>query len=85
METVANFISLVSKITPVGDCSLEIRRCLLLGKICDQPREHIKKQRYYYANKDPCIQGYGFSSSHVWMWELDYKETEHQRIDDFEL
>ena len=41
----------------------------------DQPRQHIKKQRYYFANKGLSSQGYGFSSSHVWMWELDYKES----------
>ena len=40
----------------------------------DQPRQHIKKQRHYFANKGPSSQGYGFYSSHVWMWELDYKE-----------
>ena len=38
-----------------------------------QPRQHIKKQRHYFANKGPSNQSYGFSSSHVWMWELDYK------------
>ena len=41
----------------------------------DQPRQHIKKQRHYFANKRPSHQSYGFSSSHVWMWELDYKES----------
>ena len=41
----------------------------------DQPRLHIKKQRHYFANKDPSSQGYGFSSSHVWMCELEYKES----------
>ena len=41
----------------------------------DQPRQHITKQRHYCANKDPSSQGYGFSSSHVWMWEFDYKES----------
>ena len=41
----------------------------------DQPRQHIKKQRYYFANKGPSSQGYGFSSSHVWMGELDYKKS----------
>ena len=41
----------------------------------DQPRQPIKKQRYYFANQGPSSQGYGFSSSHVWMWELDYKES----------
>ena len=43
-------------------------------KSYDQPRQHIKKQRRYFANKSPSSQGYGFASSHVWMWELDYKE-----------
>ena len=41
----------------------------------DQPRQHIKKQRYYFANKDPFSQSYGLSSNHVWMWGLDYKES----------
>ena len=41
----------------------------------DQPRQHIKKQRHYFANKGLSSQGYGFSSGHVWMWELDYKES----------
>ena len=40
-----------------------------------QPRQHIKKQRHYFANKGPCSQGCGFSSSHIWVWELDYKES----------
>ena len=44
-------------------------------KSYDQPREHIKKQRHYFANKGPSSQGYGFSISHVWMWQLDYKES----------
>ena len=41
----------------------------------DQPGQHIKKQRYYFADKGPCSQSYGFSSGHVWMWELDHKES----------
>ena len=44
-------------------------------KSYDQPRQHIKKQRHYFANKSPSSQGYGFSNSHIWMWELDYKES----------
>ena len=47
----------------------------------DQSRWHIKKQRHYFANKGPSSQGYAFSSGHVWMWELDCEEGEHQRID----
>ena len=41
----------------------------------DQPGQHIKKQRHYFVNKGLSSQGYGFSSGHVWMWELDYKES----------
>ena len=41
----------------------------------NQPRQHIQKQRHYFANKGPSSQSYGFSSSHVWMWVLDYKES----------
>ena len=41
----------------------------------DQPRQHIRKERHYFTNKDPSSQSYGFSSSHVWMWELNYKES----------
>ena len=54
-------------------------------KSYDQHRQHIKKQRHYFVNKDLSSQGYGFSSSHVWMWELDYKKPEPRRTDAFEL
>ena len=54
-------------------------------KCHDQPRQHIKKQRHYFANKSPSSQSYGFSSSHVWMWELDYKESWAPKIDAFAL
>ena len=47
----------------------------LWKKSYDQPRHHIKKQRHYFANKGPSSQSYGFSSSHIWMWELNYKES----------
>ena len=68
VETVADFIFVGSKISSDGDCNHEIKRCLLLGrKSYDQPRQHIKKQRHYFANKGPSSKGYGFSSSHVWM------------------
>ena len=49
----------------------------------DQLRKHIKKQRHYFANKDPSSQGYSFSSSRVWMWTI--KKTEHWRINAFDL
>ena len=48
-------------------------------KSYDQPRQHIQKQRHYFANKGPSSQGYGFSSSHVWMWELDCEESWEQK------
>ena len=51
----------------------------------DQHRQHIKKQRHYFVHKGPSSQGYGFSSSYIWMWELDLKKAEHQKIDAFEL
>ena len=54
-------------------------------KSYDQPKQCIKKQRHYFVNKSPSSQSYGFFSSHLWMWELDYKEAEYQRIDAFEL
>ena len=50
-----------------------------------KPRQHIKKQRHHFANKALDSQSYGFSSRHVWMWELDIKKAEHWRIDAFEL
>ena len=54
-------------------------------KSYDQPGLHIKKQRHYFANKGPFSQGYGFSSSHVWMWEWSINKAEHRRTDAFEL
>ena len=74
VETVTDFIFLGCKITADGECSHEIKRCLLLGS-CDQHRQHIKKQRHYFDNKIPSSQSYDFSSSHVWMWEMNYKES----------
>ena len=67
METVSDFIFLGSKITADGDCSHEIKRCLLLGRKVMTYLRHIKKQRHYFANKGPSSQSYGFSSTHVWM------------------
>ena len=67
-ETVTDFIFLGSKVTADGDCSHEIKRRLLLGmESYDQPRQHNKKQRHYFANKGLASQDYAFSSTHVWM------------------
>ena len=57
----------------------------LWKKSCDQPRQHIKKLRHYFANKGPSSQSYGFSSSHVQMWELDHKESWAPKIYALEL
>ena len=67
MQTVTDFIFLGSTITENGDCSREIKRCLLAPwkKSYDQHRKHITKQRHYFANKGPSSQSYGFSSSPV--------------------
>ena len=69
METGTDFIFLGSKITADGDCShhLQVKTLFSWKKSYDQPRQHIKKQRHYFANKRPSSQSYGFSNSHVWM------------------
>ena len=72
VETVTDFIFLGSKITADGDCGHEIKRGLLLGRKVMTNLESILKSRDI-ANKGPSSQSYGFSNSHVWMWELDYK------------
>ena len=68
-------IFLGSKITADGDCSHEIKRQLLLGRKVMTSLDSILKSRHYYANNGPSSQSCGFSSSHVWMWEFDYKES----------
>ena len=76
VETVSDFIFGGSKITADGDCSHEIKKCLLLGrKVMTNLDSIFKKQRHYFLNESPSSQGYGFSSSHVRMRELDYKEN----------
>ena len=67
VETVVDFIILGSKITADGDCSHEIKTLTPWKKSYDQPRQDIKKQRHYFADKGLSSQSYGFSSSHVWM------------------
>ena len=67
VETVTVFIFLVSKITADGDYSHEIKTLAPWKKSYAPPRQHIKKQRYYFVNKGPCSHGYDFPSHHVWM------------------
>ena len=76
VEAVADFVFLGFKITADGAWSNEIKRCLFLGrKVMTNLHSNIKKQRHYFVNKGLTSQGYGFSHGHVWMWELDYKES----------
>ena len=73
-ETMTNFIFLGCKINADGDCSHEIKRFLLPGRKAMINVDNVLKIRHYFANKGLYSQSYGFSSSHVWMWELGYKE-----------
>ena len=77
METVSDFIFLGSKITEDGDCSHEMKRCLLFGRKAITNLDSILKNRdiTLLTNKCPSSQCYGFSSSYVWMWMLDHKES----------
>ena len=75
METVTHFIFLSSKITANGDCSHEIKRRMFLGRKAMTNLDSLLKSRDMTTNKGPSSQSYGFSSSHVWMWELDHKES----------
>ena len=74
MQTVTKVIFLGSKITAGGDCSHEIKRPLLLGRKVMTNLDSILKSRNI-TDKGPSSQSYDFSSSHVWMWELDHKES----------
>ena len=75
MKIVRDFISLGSKISADCDCSHEIKTLDTCNKSYDKPRQCIKKQRHYFAYKGLYSQNYDFSSSHVWMRELDHKES----------
>ena len=74
MGTVTDFIFLNSKITADSDCSHEIKRCFLLRRKAMTNLDSIKEQRHHFVDKGPYSQSYGFSNSHVWMWELDHRE-----------
>ena len=75
VETMTDFILEGSKIIADGDSSHEIKTLTPCKKSYHQHRQHIKKQRNYFVRKSPFSQSYGFSSSLVWMWELDNKES----------
>ena len=67
VETVADFIFWAPKLLQMVNAAMNLKDAYSLEKTYDQPRQHIKKQRYYFANKSPSSQGSGFSSCHVWM------------------
>ena len=74
VETVADFILGAPKSLQMVTAAMKLKDSCFL-KEYDQPRQHIKNQRHYFANKGSSSQSCGFSSSHVWMGELDYKES----------
>ena len=81
MEIVTDFIFLVSKITVDSDCSHKIKRRLLLGRKAMTNLDSILKSKdIYFVNKAPYSQGYGLSSSNIWLWELDHKESRALKI-----
>ena len=88
MEMMRDFIFFGSKITPDGECSHGIQRLAPWKKSCDQPRQHIKKQRFYFAYKGPSSQNHLFLVFPMVLYGCEswtIKKAEHQRIDAFEL
>ena len=85
VETETDFIFLGSKITVDGDCSLEIKRCLLLGRKVKTNLDSIQKQRHYFAKKRSSSQSYSFSVVIYGCESWTLKKVEYQRIDAFEL
>ena len=75
LETVAYFIFLGSKSLRMVTAAIKLKdTCSLEERLYTKPRQHIKKQRHHFASKGPYSQSYGFSNSHVWIWELDHRE-----------
>ena len=85
METVRDFIFLAPKSLQMVTAAMKLKVLAPWKKSYDQPRQHFKKQRHYFANKGPCSQSYGFSSSHVWCESWTIKKVEHWKNDAFEL
>jgi len=75
METVTDYLFWAPKSLHRVTAAMKLKILVPWKKSYDQPRQHIKKQRHYFASKSPSNQNYGFSSSHVWIGELDYKES----------
>ena len=70
-----DFIFYAPKSLKMLTAAMKLKTLAPWKKSCDKPRQHFKKQRYYFTNKGLSSQSYCFSSSHVWMWEMDYKES----------
>ena len=85
MKTVTDIILWAPKSLQMLTAAMKFNSLAPWKESYDQSRRHIKKQRHYFVNKRPSSQGYCFSHSHVWMWDLDYKQSWCQRIDSFEL
>ena len=86
MKTLTDLIFLDSKSLQMATAAMKLKDTVPWKKNCIQHSQRIKKQRHYFADKCPSCQSYGFSSSHVWMWELDHKESWALfRTDAFEL
>ena len=75
METVTDFFSWALKSLQMVTAAMKLKDIAPWKKSYHQHRQHIKKQRHYFVDKGPSSQSYGFSSSHVWMWEVDHKES----------
>ena len=75
VETASDFTFWAPKSLQMVIAAMKFKEAYSWKESYDQPGKHIKKQKYYFANKGPSSQGYGFSSSHVWMWELDREES----------
>ena len=75
MERVTNLFSWAPKSLWKVTAGMKLKTLAPFKKSYEKPRHHIKKQRHYFANKGPSCQSYSFSSSHLWRWELDYKES----------
>ena len=75
VETMADFIFWAPKLLQMVIAAMKLKDAYSLEGSYYQPRQHIQKQRHYFANKGPSSQGYGFSSGHVWMWKLDCEES----------
>ena len=77
VETVKDFLFMGSNITEDDDCGRELRRWLLLGRkaMTNLHTVYVEKERHHSANKGPRSQGYGLSSGHIWLWDLDHKES----------